>query len=303
MSLYYMNRKTKELELENVEGFKLLSWLYNTKKGTTVLEKMVKRKVPTFLYGKFQDTPLSAKKIRKMVHKHNINLHESALQLQDFKTFNDFFTRKLKEDARPIDPCDQILSSPSDGRIFAYENIDVERVVQIKGITYKLADLLEDEKLAKMFSGGTCIVIRLSPVDYHRFHYPASGMISDFKKIKGRYYSVNPIALKEVAELYVQNKRELTVIESDFFSTYVMVEVGATFVGSIVQNQSVGSRVIKGEEKGYFKFGGSTVILFFKQGEIELDPDLIEHTKAGYETKVNMGERIAYKSFVKTPPS
>ena len=136
-----------------------------------------------------------------------------------------------------------------------------------------------------------CIIIRLAPVDYHRFHFPVSGNVSPNKKIEGDYYSVNPFALRKKAEIFWLNKREYTILSNPLFGDVIMAEVGATMVGSIVQTFK-GSSVNKGEEKGYFKFGGSTVVLLFEKSKIHIDEDLLINTAKGYETTVKMGERI-----------
>ena len=135
------------------------------------------------------------------------------------------------------------------------------------------------------------MIIRLAPVDYHRFHFPVSGNISVNKKIDGDYYSVNPFALRKKAEIFCLNKREYSILSNPLFGDVVIAEVGATMVGSIIQTFK-GSYVNKGMEKGYFKFGGSTVVLLFEKSKIHIDKDLLTNTANGYETTVKMGERI-----------
>ncbi len=293
MAIYIKNRKTNELYEEKVEGERFLKWLYDKPVGVLASEALVKRKWLSCLYGRMQDTTRSAKKIKPFVERHAINLSES--EKTAFETFNDFFTRRLKPGARPIEGNENRLISPADGRLLAFENIDVDSVVQIKGMVYRLADLFESPERAALYQKGTHIVVRLSPVDYHRFHFPAGGRVKSISEVDGRYYSVNPIALKKKFKLYVENKRTLTTVESDVFGDYEMVEVGATFVGSIVQNVTAGVAVKRGEEKGFFKFGGSTVILFFREGQLQVDADILQNSSEGYETKVLMGEGIGFK--------
>lgn len=148
-------------------------------------------------------------------------------RIEDYNSFNDFFTRKLKKQSRPLSMKSNHLISPADGRIFAYDNIDKEQVIQVKGSSYRLGNLLDDEKLADEYKNGICIVIRLCPSDYHRFHFPDSGVAGDFKRIRGQYYSVNPISLHKMGEVYCQNKREITLFESDNFGQIIFCEVGA----------------------------------------------------------------------------
>jgi phosphatidylserine decarboxylase len=146
--------------------------------------------------------------------------------------------------------------------------------------------------LAHEYQNGAYIIVRLCPADYHRFHFPVAGTAHSAQLIPGKYYSVSPIALEKLARVYCQNKRMLTQIDSDHFGKVLMLEVGATFVGGMEQTFTPEQRVEKGEEKGYFKFGGSTVILFFQEGMIEIDGDLLKNTERGLETAVKMGMRI-----------
>lgn len=290
MALYYKKRNDDAYELEVIEGEKALKFLYETPLGKMSMFLLVKRKWISGLYGWLQDRPRSKNKIEGFVKKHNIRLDEA--EKMSFETFNDFFTRRLKKEARPISSESNVFTSPADGRVFAYENIHIDAVVQLKGMMYSLRDLIGEDALAGKYAGGTCLVIRLSPVDYHRFHYPDDATIVAEKKIHGHYFSVNPIALSKVIRLYVQNKREWMLLKTRNFKEVLMMEVGATCVGTIIQNHQVGDCVHKGDEKGYFKFGGSTVILFLEKDAVAIDEDLIKNTQEGYETKVNMGEQI-----------
>ncbi|KXG74988.1 Phosphatidylserine decarboxylase proenzyme [Thermotalea metallivorans] len=293
MEIYYIDRKTGKKQKEKVAGHRFLQWIYHTNVGDSLLEMIVKRKIFSSIYGKLQDLPFSKKKIWAFIEELDIDMAEAEREsAEDYRHFNDFFARKLKKDARPICRDEGSLVSPADGRVLAYEQIDIDRVVQIKNLHYRLEDLLGDRELAMTYQGGTCIVIRLCPADYHRFHFPDSGVPGPYKGMKGQYYSVNPIALKKIPEIYIRNKREITLFVSDHFGQIVMIEVGATCVGSIVQTYRAGEKVEKGQEKGYFKFGGSTVILFLKPDTIAVDQDLLQNTREGFETKVNMGERL-----------
>jgi phosphatidylserine decarboxylase len=174
----------------------------------------------------------------------------------------------------------------------AIVSIDCKRLIQIKGMNYSLYDLLQDEKLAAQYEGGTYLLLRLCPIDYHRFHFFDGGVCGPVKKIKGEYYSVNPIALDKIPELFCRNKREYSVFKTDNFGDVLYIEVGATSVGSIIQTYTPNKRVERGAEKGYFKFGGSTVILVFQKGVTAIDSDIIEQTMLGFETRVIAGERI-----------
>lgn len=295
MKIKYMNRVTQEIEEEKVLGNKALSLLYEHPLGMGPLEMLVKKKLFSFLYGRLQDTKYSKRKIKKFIKDFEIKMSDYKLKVEDYSTFNDFFIREINEEARPIEIAKNRLISPADGKLLAYDKINTQAILQIKGITYSLVDLLDDEKLAQKFINGSCIVIRLAPTDYHRFHFPDRGIISESKKIKGDFYSVNPIALKKVAEIYCKNKRAASLLKSDNFGDIALIEVGATCVGSIIQTYKAGSKVNKGAEKGYFKFGGSTVIMFLEEGQVSIDDDLLANSAQGLETEVRMGMGIASK--------
>ncbi|QXM06526.1 phosphatidylserine decarboxylase [Crassaminicella indica] len=296
MDIYYIERKTGKKIKEIVAGDKFLKWIYDTDMGNAILDTFVKKKIFSSIYGKFQDTVFSKKKIADFVEKLSIDMSEAEIEnIDEYKNFNDFFARKLKNEARPIDMEKNHLTSPADGRVLAYENIHKDQVIQVKGSFYTLEEFFHDKNMAQIYHNGVCIVIRLCPADYHRFHFPDSGVPYEAKNIKGMYYSVNPIALQRIAKVYCQNKRAITIFESDNFGEIVFAEVGATCVGSIIQTYTPKVHVHKGEEKGYFKFGGSTVVLFLKEGQLKVDEDILKNTQKGIETKVNMGERIGKK--------
>ncbi|AYD39062.1 phosphatidylserine decarboxylase [Clostridium fermenticellae] len=291
----YYNRKTKKYEIENVAGDKYLNWVYSSPIGMNFLELFVKKKLFSKLYGYYCNSALSKHNINKFTKKFNIDMKESIKSVKDFTSFNDFFTRKLRSNSRPIDMNNNVLISPGDGRLTVYQDIDMDKIIQIKGFTYKLRDLIDDNNIASNFSNGTCLILRLCPTDYHRFHFIDNGVCNKTQRINGDYYSVNPIALKNIPELFCKNKREWTLFHSENFNDIICVEVGATCVGSIIQTYTPGKLIKKGQEKGYFKFGGSTTILFFKRNTIYIDKDIIENSKSGYESKVKMGEHIGSK--------
>ena len=235
MRIEFINRETGEIEVEQVVGEKYLNWLYTSSVGMGLLELIVKKKIFSYFYGKFQDFSLSKRKIPQFINKYGVNVEELLLKPEEFRNFNEFFYRKLKAGARKIDDRENRLISPADGRLLAYEKIDIDNLIQVKGFTYTLKELIGDGSLAEDFQGGACVVIRLCPTDYHRFHFPASGVPEAPKTIKGDYYSVNPLALKTKANIYCKNIRQMTIFHSEIFDDLLLVEVGATCVGSIVQ--------------------------------------------------------------------
>src|SRR3712207_3087091 len=211
------NRKEKIYDIEKVAGDNYLKWIYSSPVGLNFLELMIKKKFFSKLYGKYCDSKHSAKKVSKFIDDFNINEKEFTLKKSDFKSFNDFFYRKLNNDARPIINDENILISPADGRLFAYKNIDIHNLIQVKGLTYSLDELLKNTELAEKYIGGTCLLFRLAPVDYHRFHFIDDGVCEEAVKISGSYYSVNPIALEKVPKLFCENKREYSIFHSKHF--------------------------------------------------------------------------------------
>ncbi|HEY5590121.1 MAG TPA: phosphatidylserine decarboxylase [Paludibacter sp.] len=286
--IQYFERESGQIKTEKVAGEKWLVWLYYNPIGEATLWTLAKRKLVSSIYGNMMDRTSSAKKIHPFIEDFDIDM--SVAQKQEFNNFNDFFTRKLKDDARPIDTSSNIVVSPADGKILAYADISNTDFI-IKGYRFDVSSFLDNPGLAQKYNDGALLIFRLAPVDYHRFHFPVSGNSSPNKKIDGDYYSVNPYALRKMAEIFCLNKREYTILSNPLFGDVVMAEVGATMVGSIVQTFK-GSSVNKGEEKGYFKFGGSTVVLLFEKNKIHIDEDLLINTAKGYETTVKMGERI-----------
>lgn len=289
------NRKTKDYEIEKVAGEGFMKAIYGNSIGKVGLELLIKRKFYSFLMGLVCDMKISSKKISSFIQDFDIDMSICPNEIRDFKNFNEFFTRKVKETARPFEREADKLLAPGDGRLKVWNNIDMEKVIQVKGLTYSLVDLVGDRKLAQKYQGGICVLLRLAPVDYHRFHFVDSGICGETKKIKGHYYSVNPIALNTVPQVFCQNKREYSILKSDNFGDILYIEVGATSVGSIVQTYTEGARVEKGQEKGYFKFGGSTVILFLEKDVATIDDDILIQTELEYETRVLAGEKIGIK--------
>ncbi|AFQ45400.1 phosphatidylserine decarboxylase [Desulfosporosinus meridiei] len=291
----FYNRKNKSYEIEQVAGEKVLNWTYSSPLGMSLLEAVIKKKMCSSLYGWYLDRRISKNKINPFIEKFNIDMSITEKNSQDYLSFNDFFYRKLKPTAREVDSDRNSLVSLGDGKLFAYENIDLERLVQVKGLTYSLKELIKNPQVAEKYQKGTCLILRLCPTDYHRYHFIDSGTCEDTKKINGAYYSVNPVALRKVKKLFCENKREWSTFHSDHFGDVLYVEVGATCVGSIIQTYIPHKPLKRGDEKGYFKFGGSTVILFFQPNKVKIDEDIVEQTKLGYESYVLLGERIGTK--------
>ena len=288
----YVDRDSGQVRTEKVYGEQWLNWLYHNPVGEATLWAIAKRKIVSSVYGDMMENPSSSDKIQPFIKEYGVDI--SIAQEQNFNSFNEFFIRKLKPQARPIIQDSLAVASPADGKVLAYENIN-NSDFYIKGVRFNVESFLNNSELAKKYKNGSMIVFRLAPPDYHRYHFPVSGKVPQANtKIDGDYYSVNPLALREKAEIFWLNKREYGVIESPVFGNVVMVEVGATMVGSMLQSYS-GTSIKKGDEKGYFKFGGSTVVLLFEKDNIQIDQDLLFNTSNSLETTIKMGEQIAVK--------
>jgi len=287
--IQYIDRKTKEILVENVPGEGFLKFLYHNPFGKLPLELVVKRKILSSFYGKLMDRKSSTKKIKDFVENNNINIEESAKKIEEFSSFNDFFYRKLKPNTRKIE--DGIVS-PADGKIIGFEKVEEWDSFFVKGTEFSLKKYLNDDRLFNKYKNGSMIIVRLAPADYHRYHFPLSGKVGTRNKINGYYYSVSPYAIKDNFKIFCDNKREITTLETENYGDVIISEIGATMVGGIEQTYIPNRDVKKGEEKGYFTFGGSSVLLLFEPGKIKIDNDILENTKKGYETKVSMGEKI-----------
>ena len=290
-TIKYIERASGEIKTENVPGEGMLKWLYTSATGKAALNLLVKRKVVSAIGGWYMDSKLSAKRIPDFVNEHHINLSECEFSdIQHYKTFNEFFYRKLKPGVRVIE---EGLVSPADGKILAFQSMNDIPSFFIKGSEFNLQTFLGDESLAQKYETGAMAIIRLAPVDYHRYHFPASGKASESVKINGHYFSVSPLALRGSLKIFCENQREHCTLSTEEFGDILIVDVGATMVGSIIQTYEANSKVKKGDEKGYFAFGGSTLVLLFEKETITFDADLIENTKKGMETTVKVGEKIA----------
>lgn len=297
----YIDRNSKKKCIEQVYGQKALQFLYGddlmTKVlGAPLLHLFVKYPIFSKIYGAFQKSKWSRKKIVPFIEKFNIDSNEFLEPITNYKSFNDFFIRKLKKQARPIADDKDVAIIPADGRYLFYENIDKTDGFIVKDKKFNLKTLLNDLELANQYKEGTLILARLCPTDYHRFHFPVDGYVGDTRLINGWLYSVNPIALKKNIEIFTENKRTVTEIESPEFGKVLFLEIGATAVGTIVETYKPNTFYQKGDEKGFFSFGGSSLVVLFEKGRLKIDEDLLLATKEGLEIKCLMGERLGCKN-------
>lgn len=288
----YYHRTKKTIETEQVYGEAWLRWTYENPAGRFALHALFKRALLSRIYGWRMSRAYSAQAVLPFIVDYDLDVDEFAKKPFSFRSFNDFFYRALKPGARPIVPGDHVAVLPADGRHLAFQNVDGAEGFYAKGQRFDLKSFLGDAGLAQEFSGGSLLISRLCPVDYHRFHFPVGGQAGEARLINGFLYSVSPIALRSNLAYLWENKRMVTLVESPVFGRVAVCEIGATMVGSIVQTYLSGRPVAKGEEKGLFKFGGSCVVTVFRPSKIKFDADLVKQSAAGLEVYARMGESL-----------
>ncbi len=285
-----MDRQTGEPFEEAVLGEKWIRWAYQDARSGFLARLLFRSSFVSRLMGMWYDSGLSRGKIDAVIAELGIDAGEFAQPQESYRTFNEFFARHLKSEARPFEPDPQSLVCPADGRALVFPELDEDAFVPVKGHPFTIRKILPDA--ADRFINGSLAIVRLCPADYHRYHFPCAGQITECRDIAGALHSVNPIALASGADVFGENKRSVTLIETEHFGTMGFVEVGAFGVGSIV-NTCCSGRVEKMQEKGYFKFGGSTVILVFEPGRVRFCDDLVANSNAGMETLVKVGQPLA----------
>lgn len=295
----YWNRARQTIETEKIYGEPWLRLVYGNPLGRLALGLLVRRAIFSWYYGFRMNRRYSAAKVLPFVVDYNLDVDEFAKSIFAYKTFNEFFFRKLKPSARPIAAGDEVAVLPADGRHLVFPNVDAADGFYVKGMKFTLAELLgearlplEQQALALRFAGGAMVISRLAPVDYHRFHFPVGGVPGESRLVRGWLYSVHPIALRRNLRFLVENRRMVTLMESPQFGAVAMIEIGATNVGRIRQMFDPERPVGKGAEKGMFAFGGSCVVTLFSRDRIQFDADLVEQSARHVETFAKMGERM-----------
>lgn len=285
-----VDRATGETFEEAVLGEKWIRWAYQSASARPIEKLLFRSALVSRLMGAWFDSRFSKPKIRSVVDELSIDMSEAVDDTGSFTCFNDFFIRHLKPEVRPYSDDPKDIVSPADGRVLVFPELAEDVFVPVKGHPMSVRSMLPG--IADRFIGGALAIARLCPADYHRYHFPAGGRITDARDIDGALHSVNPIALGAGPDVFGENKRSWTLIETDTIGSYCFVEVGAFGVGSIVNTRTSGA-VRKMEEKGYFKFGGSTVVVVFEPGKVQFADDLVANSARGRETLVKLGQPLA----------
>ncbi|KAL8166688.1 hypothetical protein V2J09_008187 [Rumex salicifolius] len=295
------DRITKRLVEEIIDGKIIMSMraLYQSKIGLNLVGRGVKELLQELSekQGKKMNSTESARNIPKFIEtfRDQINLNEVKYPLNHFKTFNEFFIRELKPGVRPIASVesDKVAVCAADCRLMAFRTIDESLRFWIKGRKFSVQGLLTNKVSFETFLDGTLVIFRLAPQDYHRFHFPVSGVVEKFVDVPGSLYTVNPIAVNSKhCDVFTENKRVVSIISTKHFGKVAFVAIGATMVGSITFTKKEGDHVQKGDEFGYFSFGGSTAICVFEKGAIQIDNDLLENSERSLETLVCVGMQL-----------
>jgi phosphatidylserine decarboxylase len=238
-------------------------------------------------------SPASKERVAPFIEEYGLDPDDFADPPESFASFNEFFIRKLKPEARPFDPDPDHLIFPCDGRHLGFPDVSKINSVFVKGQNFDLPTLLGSADLAQRFAQGTLVLSRLCPVDYHRYHFPAAGTPGESRLLNGPLFSVSPLALRRNLRYLWENKRVLTALETRSLGTILTLEIGATNVGSINQTFAPGQPVTRGAERGFFAFGGSSTITMFEPGRVTLAHDLLEHSAQQTELFAQMGSFLA----------
>lgn len=275
--------------VEKENDSKIIKFLYENTCGRLILKVVSARWFSSFI-GFFLNTKLSTIFIKRFIKKNCINMND--YETKEYTSYNDFFKRKIRTEKRTIDYNNSSFISPADAKLCIY-NIDNDSRFNIKNSSYTVADLIQDDTLAKEYIGGYCLIFRLTVDNYHRYIYLDDGYKNGNTFIKGKLYTVQPIALKRY-NIYKYNSREYTILNTRSFDKVIQVEVGATIVGKI-NNYHEKYTFKKGEEKGTFEFGGSTIVLLIKKDIVDFDDEILKNSQMGYETIVSLGEKIGIR--------
>ena len=291
-SIRYIDRKTGKLEKEKVFGEEAIRFLYGKRIGKWINTLVSRFPLISSLFGWWQKGSWTKRNVVPFIQSYQMDPSEFLSPPDSFHSFNDFFIRRLKPESRPINQEEEIAVLPADARYLFYPNIAQTDGYVVKGKKFSLQALLQNAELADRYSRGSMVIARLCPTDYHRFHFPIDSLPGKPRLINGALYSVNPIALRKNIHIFSENKRTITTLQTEKFGEVLFIEVGATNVGSIHQTYTADSLCRKGDEKGYFSFGASSIILLFEPRTIIFDEDLQKASKQRIEIRGLMGQSM-----------
>jgi phosphatidylserine decarboxylase len=288
MGIRVFDRASGEIYIEKQYGERKLHFLYHTAAGRVLLKLFIATRAYSKWNAVFANSRRSARKIRPFIDEYGIAAED--YEQREYRSFNDFFTRRLLDGKRTFPPEKDALISPADGKLRVF-NIGPDTGVAVKNSIYTVEELIGDTASADRYSNGLCLVFRLTVDDHHRYCFIDDGEIAAHRTINGRLHTVGPISSKRY-RVYSENHREVSLLRTENFGMVAHIEVGALLIGKITNREIV--RFRRFEEKGYFAFGGSTVVLLLEHGAADIDRDILECSRKGMEVRVRMGERIGH---------
>ena len=287
----YRDRETGRITEEPLLHNGAQRWIYRHAVAHWLFDRLANNAAFCSYYGRVQNSVKSREKIAEFVAEYGIDATEFERPIHSYESFNAFFTRHLRDGARSFAGDADLLCAPSDGKVLVYPDLDPGACIPVKGASLPIVSLLGSESAARPFLDGSALIVRLAPYDYHRYHFPDAGAAGPARPVPGRYHVVNPIGLGRVPDAFLRNKRSITELNSEGFGRIAYVEVGGFTVGTIVQTYEPGP-VQRGQEKGYFQYGGSTLVLLFQKGALTFDDDLVRDSAEGLEVHVKAGTHL-----------
>ncbi len=294
MPLQYWNRKRARIEIENIYGGSLMKFFYGNPVGLALVDALLVKKPLSSFYGSLQSSSWSARKVKPFIRRFGVETSE--FEPGPFRSFNDFFSRAFLPGKRTFPNAAGTMGAFAEARYLGFATLGPDSRLPIKGLKLEAMDVLAGTPGKERFAGGPCLLARLCPVDYHRFHFPDSGRSIHFHMESGLLHSVSPLALERRPGLFLANERHISLLQTKNFGLLAYVEVGALCVGRIMQTHPLERPFTRGQEKGLFLFGGSTVIVYGEPGAWTPEADLLKQTSQGREVLVELGQPVATAS-------
>ena len=286
----YWNRGKNCIESETISRDRFLHWSFESLIGNILLKVFFSKRFFSKIYGLLANRARSRNDISPFIQRFHISMSE--YEETNYKTFNEFFIRKFKPGLRTFCEASNELPAFAEGKYLGYESLSKNQKFPVKGMKLSAAELLKNAELAKPFENGPVLICRITPADYHRFHFPDCGTTVESFPLHGPLNSTNPIAYRYKPDIFVTNERRVSLLKTKNFGFLAYIEVGAMCVGQITQSHPTPSNFKRGDEKGYFLIGGSTVILLGEPGKWQPTSDILEQTKFNRETKIRLGEPV-----------
>jgi len=289
--LTYWDRYQNEIKEDRVYADTFIRFCYEHRVGKVLLDYFFSKRQSNILYGLYKNSHFSIKQIQKDIHDYDVDME--LFKSAPFKSYSDFFLREFKDGKRPFPKDDNKMGAFCEGRYIGFSEITADHKYPVKGAYLTANALLGDQELTSEFYGGPIIISRLCPIDYHHFHFPDKGSVIKRYRIGGELHSVNVLALKNKGDIFMNNEREVTIIQTENFGKMAYIEVGAMCVGKIVQEDPTLTQFEKGQLKGHFEFGASTVIILGERGKWSPSKDILIHSIENRESFIQLGDEIA----------